>query len=266
MVQSPTTSIKRDLVRLTCRYWYLAWHKQRKPISLFLQMGALRGYQKEALAHIEKQSTILVLPTGSGKTIIAAKAVETSFRTTGKPSLFLVPTQLLVTQQWELLTAETPHAFRVAKFHGELAVPEFDELDTLVATPAAFLAQQENKDLALNTFGMVVFDEVHHVVKNHPYRKVALLTQKIPEGSRPKVLGLTASMTYAVNSGAQSTVHTLCTVLFPCRTCPQAAFELETEAPRMWAPNVWRGKAGRGTNRWRCEWLLHPGMIAGNID
>ena len=41
----------------------------------------------------------------------------------------------------------------------------------------------------------VVFDEVHHVLKDHPYRKLA---QQLCKCDGPVVLGLTASLTYAV--------------------------------------------------------------------
>lgn len=160
----------------------------------------LRGYQKQALEHIAHQSTIVVLPTGAGKTLIAAKAAHSHFTATGQPILFLVPTKLLVAQQADAFEAAT--SLRVARFHGEIAVPVASSFDALVATPAAVLAQQRNADLALQTFGMVVFDEVHHVVKNHPYRKVAVRLQNLPEGSRPKILGLSASLTYAIGKGA----------------------------------------------------------------
>ena len=50
-------------------------------------------------------------------------------------------------------------------------MPHPDSFHALVATPDAVLQQQER--FAMQRFGLVVFDEVHHVVKNHPYRKVA---------------------------------------------------------------------------------------------
>jgi ERCC4-related helicase len=45
---------------------------------------------------------------------------------------------------------------------------------------------------------LVVFDEVHHVLKQHPYR--ALAAALLDSGARPRVLGLSASLTYAVGA------------------------------------------------------------------
>ena len=39
----------------------------------------------------------------------------------------------------------------------------------------------------LSKFKLIVFDEVHHVVKNHPYRKVARLLQAVNVTLRPQV-------------------------------------------------------------------------------
>ena len=142
----------------------------------------------------------MVLPTGAGKTLIAAKAAEANVAATKQPTLFLVPTKLLVAQQAQAFVAAT--SLRVTCLHGELAVPAFATFDALVATPAAMIAQQGCDDLSFQQFGLVVFDEVHHVVKNHPYRKVAVRLQNLPEASRPKVLGLSASLTYAIGKGA----------------------------------------------------------------
>ncbi len=108
----------------------------------------------------------MVLPTGAGKTLIAA---ETAVRLhhTGK-TLFLVPTVLLVSQQ----------AGAVKLWSTNLVVKELiggnnleGHFDVLVATPKAFEERQKRDDqLSWGNFGLLVFDEVHHVLKQHPYR------------------------------------------------------------------------------------------------
>lgn len=45
----------------------------------------------------------------------------------------------------------------------------------LVSTPEAYLAlaKRSNSAFDLHTFSLVIFDEVHHVSKDHPYSRVA---------------------------------------------------------------------------------------------
>ena len=71
----------------------------------------------------------------------------------------------------------------------------------LVSTPKAFsIAQANNPDLlGWQQFSLVVFDEVHHVIKDHPYRKIAQhMRRHLQESSGVRILGLTASISYAV--------------------------------------------------------------------
>eukprot|EP00892_Ulva_mutabilis_P001417 jgi/Ulvmu1/11276/UM073_0048.1 len=157
----------------------------------------LRTYQQEALSCIARQSTIVVLPTGSGKTLIAAKAAERECLATSQPTLFLVPTQYLVDQQSQALQRDT--SLRIARFHGGLSPPSLSTLHVLVATPAALLAQAQL--YSLTKFGLIVFDEVHHAAKKHHYMKVVDRMKGIPACSRPKVLGLSASLSFSVLPG-----------------------------------------------------------------
>ena len=152
----------------------------------------LRAYQSRIVAVAEAFNTVAVLPTGAGKTLVAAELIR---RREGK-ALFLVPTVLLVSQQAGQLRSWTNA--NVGEFHGGVAFPP--EFDILVSTPKAFeSAQLQGKASAWSSFSTVVFDEVHHVLKEHPYRKLAASLRRacpLPDG--PRILGLTASVTYAV--------------------------------------------------------------------
>eukprot|EP00178_Gracilaria_changii_P005251 TRINITY_DN185_c0_g1_i2.p1 TRINITY_DN185_c0_g1~~TRINITY_DN185_c0_g1_i2.p1 ORF type:complete len:575 (+),score=94.75 TRINITY_DN185_c0_g1_i2:4379-6103(+) len=163
----------------------------------------LRPYQQRILDTALQANTLIILPTGSGKTLIAAEAI----RHLPCPALFLVPTVLLVKQQSAALRSQLSH-LTIATLHGG-SRPK-TAWHVLVATPAAFHAAM----LAANTpkwhqFGVIVFDEVHHMLKKHPYRTLALSLKS--SAAKPRVLALTASFTYAVRlEEASERLSSLC--------------------------------------------------------
>jgi hypothetical protein len=66
--------------------------------------------------------------------------------------------------------------------------------------------------VGFTSFKFVVFDEVHHVMKKHPYRKLARLLELA--NPKPAILGLTATCTYAVDkSQIESDISKLCAAL-----------------------------------------------------
>lgn len=59
-------------------------------------------------------------------------------------------------------------------FRGGSQLPS-NSASVLVSTPEAYLAlaKRSNSQFDLGTFALVIFDEVHHVSKDHPYSRVA---------------------------------------------------------------------------------------------
>ncbi len=119
----------------------------------------MRSYQERMVASALEENTIVVLPTGSGKTLVAA---ELLLRSLG-PALFLVPTRLLVAQQALAIHAWTK--LRVKQYMGGLDLPARGSYDVLVAIAARVNAAVAQSRLSLNDFHVVVFDEVHHALK-----------------------------------------------------------------------------------------------------
>lgn len=126
-----------------------------------------------------------------GKTLIGAEAISKI----GCPSLFFVPTIPLVAQQAAAIRCHLPNLV-VGEFSGECTLPEY--FNVLVTTPKAFeMAQSRGvPSLSWQKFKVVLFDEVHHAIKDHPYRNLAL--KLMQSNANPRVIGLTASLTYAV--------------------------------------------------------------------
>lgn len=186
---------------------------------------ALRRYQNRAVEIGKRQSLVVVLPTGSGKTLIAA-AIAATHVANGKRVLFLVPTCLLVQQQARAVRTETDlKVLKVAEYMGGASLPEVFQV--LVSTPAAFIAlNTSNEKFRYETFGCIIFDEVHHVMKKHPYRKIARSLACIHPA--PHILGLTASLTYAMGpERIQTAILELCAELNISGTCIFSATEAD---------------------------------------
>ncbi|CAJ1349424.1 unnamed protein product [Effrenium voratum] len=192
----------------------------------------LRSYQLRIVqAVLAGGNSIVLLPTGAGKTLIAAEVI----RTLGGACVFLVPTCLLVKQQAQAIRAWTQQD--VGEYMGGAVLPQ--RFDILVSTPKAFqIAQAKTSLLAWSQFKLVVFDEVHHVLKDHPYRKLA---QQLCKCDGPVVLGLTASLTYAVGEKkVQGDVSRICRELQVrvLETATQAELEASGYHCRAAAPEL----------------------------
>ncbi|CAM9463214.1 unnamed protein product [Pylaiella littoralis] len=178
----------------------------------------LRGYQSRIAGVCEEQNTLVVIPTGAGKTVIAAEVIKRS----PPNALFIVPTRPLVEQQAKALRSWSSRVVFELKSGAKL--PHNKPFDVLVATPGAFMpAQESDARLDWSTFKIVVFDEVHHESKKKPCRALALslrewsLQQPLP--SRPRVLGLTASYSYEMGeTGAKVALARICNELLITKT------------------------------------------------
>lgn len=113
-----------------------------------------REYQSVIASKCVRENTLVVLPTGGGKTIVAAEVIKQLH----PRALFLVPTRTLVEQQAKALRSWT--GLGVVLYKGGHELPK--DFDVLMATPDAFRAAQE-KGLPLfqwSSFRVVIFDEV----------------------------------------------------------------------------------------------------------
>jgi len=135
----------------------------------------LREYQRAALDDWEAADRrgVLELPTGSGKTVIGIAAMEAA----DAPTLVVVPTIDLLEQWRRELEREFDREV------GQLGGDEQRLADVTVSTyDSAYLRADELGD----RFGLVVFDEVHHL-GGEGYRDIARLL------ATPARLGLTAT-------------------------------------------------------------------------
>jgi superfamily II DNA or RNA helicase len=111
-----------------------------------------RPYQREALAAWQAAGYrgVVVLPTGSGKTLVAHMAIDDRRRST----LVVTPTLDLV-RQW--------HDGLLASFGGPIGVVGGGEFDVQPLTVTTYDSAYLHMEHLGARFGLVVFDECHHL-------------------------------------------------------------------------------------------------------
>ncbi|XP_076834628.1 endoribonuclease Dicer [Brachyhypopomus gauderio] len=160
-----------------------------------------RKYQVELLEAALEHNTIVCLNTGSGKTFIAVLLIkELSHQVRqedGKRTVFLVNTVASVVQQAS--TVRTHSDLQVGEYTESSALwpeekwsQEIMENQVLVMTCHIFLHVIKGGILPLSKINLVVFDECHLAITDHPYRDIMKICEDSP--SFPRVLGLTASI------------------------------------------------------------------------
>ena len=150
-----------------------------------------RDYQTDVSEVCLKQSTLAVLPTGLGKTVIALMVILERIRT-GR-ILFLAPTKPLVQQHASFF--EKHLNINIELFTGNVAPKEREKLwkeaEFVISTPQVVEKDIERKYTDLHDFSLVVFDEAHRAVGRYAYVKIGA-TYK--ENARQFLtLGMTAS-------------------------------------------------------------------------
>ncbi len=152
-----------------------------------------RDYQVDIASRCLKENTVVVLPTGLGKTAIAA-LVAREIISRNQRVLFLAPTKPLVSQHLKtlksLLDIEDPEITSLTGETSEKNRPELMLRKVLVSTPQTVENEIEKGNFDSSGLGLVVFDEVHRATGNYAYVNIA----RNPElRSRCLYMGMTAS-------------------------------------------------------------------------
>ncbi|KAG6829276.1 hypothetical protein H0H92_005096 [Tricholoma furcatifolium] len=173
-----------------------------------------RGYQLEMLEESLRRNIIIALDTGSGKTHIAVLRIKAEVeRQPTKVSWFVAPTVALCEQQRSVIQSALPVS--VGLISGSREPDQWKDASlwatalrnhrVMVTTPQVLLDALRHSYVNLGRdIGLLVFDEAHHAVDNHPYRRIMIefysgLGSASQLGERPAVLGLTASPIYGGN-------------------------------------------------------------------
>src|SRR5439155_1476824 len=152
-----------------------------------------RAYQVNIARACLERSTLVVLPTGMGKTVIASMVIAEVLRRKGGKVLLLAPTKPLVEQHAaslrNLLVVD-----RIALFTGEATSPEDRELlwrenKIIVSTPQVIRNDLRSERISLDDVSLIVFDEAHRAVGDYAYVDVAAAYKEVRDRL---VLGMTA--------------------------------------------------------------------------
>ncbi len=156
-----------------------------------------REYQKRIAEVAASTNTLVVLPTGLGKTIIAIiVAAQMLEKHPGSKVMVLAPTRPLVLQHLRAFGAELklPEGSMVA-LTGTVDPGERELLwmksRVVFATPQTIYNDVRRGRVSLQEVVLAVFDEAHRSVKDYTYTRLATVYRET--ALRPRIMGLTAS-------------------------------------------------------------------------
>ena len=163
----------------------------------------VREYQRElAQPGIEGKNYIIIAPTGSGKTVVAAMVISDHLQKNQHHQschvVFVVNTKPLAEQQKRQLDSIIPGA-QVEVYTGDNPGNIKDSIqqgkNISVCTAGKLLDEIRKGHVTFDQFSLMVFDECHHTRKGHPYARLMehYLEYKEKQKRLPQVIGMTAS-------------------------------------------------------------------------
>jgi Fanconi anemia group M protein len=155
-----------------------------------------RQYQINIAKSVQNENSLVVLPTGLGKTIIALMLISIKLKSTDEKILFLAPTKPLVTQHSKYLKENlTIKNEKISIFTGEVSPEKRKDIwqnsRIVVSTPQVIENDLLSKRLNLKKVNLIIFDECHHAVGDYSYVYVSEVYKQHRENRL--VLGITAS-------------------------------------------------------------------------
>jgi superfamily II DNA or RNA helicase len=118
--------------------------------------GSLRPIQEKIVeSFLEKGNGLIEVGCGQGKTICALNIIQRL----GKKTLVVVHKEFLLNQWIERITEFLPNA-RIGKIQGQNI--DIENKDIVIGMLQS-LSMKEYNDSVFSSFGLIVFDEVHHI-------------------------------------------------------------------------------------------------------
>jgi len=158
-----------------------------------------REYQKKIFETAKNANTLVVLPTGLGKTLIALMlAVERKKKFPLSKILVLAPTRPLVEQHLKSFKRQLGELFaEMVLFTGSVNANKrrkmFQTAEIIFSTPQCIANDVRRGLYSLEEVSLLVVDECHRCLKNYDYTKVVEFYKKQARFEIRRILGLTAS-------------------------------------------------------------------------
>src|SRR3989344_7915874 len=162
-----------------------------------LQNITPRDYQNSIVETAKNNNTLVILPTGIGKTLIALMlAVDRLKKFPTSKVLMLAPTRPLVEQHIDSFRKQLPELFAdLQLFTGEVSAQKRREIwqtaEIIFSTPQCIANDVRSGLYDLKDVSLLVIDEAHRCLKNYDYTYVAKSYRE--HAKEQRILGLTAS-------------------------------------------------------------------------
>jgi len=160
-------------------------------------LTAPRDYQSTILETCKEQNCLVVLPTGTGKTLISIMlAIERFKQFPLEKILMLAPTKPLAEQHLNSFKKQLPEDWAdLQLFTGKTPAGQRKKIwqtaEFIFSTPQCISNDLKNNLYNLEDVSLLIVDECHRCLKNYAYNFIA---QKYKQQSKnPRILGLTAS-------------------------------------------------------------------------
>ena len=161
-------------------------HKLIKPNSI-----ELRDYQTNLSDDAKNENSLVVLPTGLGKTTIALQIMAYVLSQNKGGVLFLAPTRVLVNQHYDFLK-ENLLLDDIGIVTGEDLINKRKKSwinSVICATPEITRNDLERNMIDTEQFSLVIFDEAHRAVGDYAYTAIANHFK-----DKALILGMTATL------------------------------------------------------------------------
>jgi len=151
-----------------------------------------RDYQINLAQQAKTENSLIVLPTGLGKTTIALHVIADCLSRRNGGILFLAPTRVLANQHYEFLK-NTVKLDDIMLITGEDLLAKRKKLwinSIICATPEIVRNDIIRKIVDVNQFRLIIFDEAHRAIGDYAYVTIA----KQLNMDNTRILGMTATL------------------------------------------------------------------------
>ncbi|MFH0808437.1 MAG: DEAD/DEAH box helicase [archaeon] len=168
-----------------------------------------RAYQSAIHETCKTSDCLVVLPTGTGKTLIALMLAIERFKSFPlQKILILAPTKPLIEQHFESFRKQLPEEWAdMQLFTGKTPANKRKEIwetaEFIFSTPQCIANDIKKELYKLTNVSLLVVDECHRCLKNYAYNNIAQRYKMQAENA--KILALTASP-----GGDQKTIQEVC--------------------------------------------------------